>query len=487
MLFRILAVALGCAETIAARNSMGPDGRSYLEVARSYLRHDWPTAINAYWGPLYSWLSATVLGLVNPSWRWEYPTIHAMNFAIYLVTIAAFEYFWGGIQRSESGLPLLILWAFGYSNFLWLTLGYVWIVTPDPCVETMVFLIAGLMVRIRRSPETKYFVWLGIALAFGYFAKAVLFPMAFVFLAVLFLAHAPPKKIAWSAAIFLAISAPQILLLSHAKQHVTFGESGPLTLVWSNWNVPVRNWQGQPAGNGMPTHPTRQIHRHPAVFEFNGPIIASYPPWYDPSYWNEGLRFHFVSGAVLGHAAQNAKRILSYFLQPKAWALAMLILGVLSARSSVAGIATHWILILPALVAFAMYSLTFAEARYMTAWQMLVWAAFLFGLRIRGESRKRILPWLAGFTAAIMLLASANGIRAMFVYGRHDDATADYRIVEELQQLGLRGGQKVAAIGFDNDAHWAYLARLFVVAEIDLDQTCEFWSATPETQQEVLD
>jgi hypothetical protein len=165
----------------------------------------------------------------------------------------------------------------------------------------------------------------------------------------------------------------------------------------------------------------------------------------------------------------------------------MLILVVLSARSSFTGIATHWILILPAVTAFAMYSLTFAEARYMTAWQMLVWAAFLFGLRIRGESRKRILPWLAGFTAAIMLLASANGIRAMFVYGRHDDATTDYRIVEELQQLGLRGGQKVAAIGFDNDAHWAYLARFFVVAEIDLDQTCEFWSATPDTPQEVLD
>src|SRR6266851_753803 len=166
--FQITAIALGSAETIAARHSIRPDSRSYLEIARAYLRHDWAMAVNAYWSPLYSWLAAIVLGVTRPSWRWEYPTIHAMNFMIYLVTITAFEFFWSGIQRSESGVPRPILWALGYSLF----------------------------------------IWLGVALAFGYFAKAVLFPMAFVFLLSLLLARVPLKKIAWSAAIFLAISAP---------------------------------------------------------------------------------------------------------------------------------------------------------------------------------------------------------------------------------------------------------------------------------------
>jgi len=249
--------------------------------------------------------------------------------------------------------------------------------------------------------------------------------------------------------------------------------------------VPIRNWQGQPAGNGTPTHPTRQIYQHPAVFEFNGPINASYPPWYDPSYWNEGLRFHFVPSVVLKHVLHNAKQILSCFLHPRVWALAMLILAVLSTRSSFAGIAAHWFLLVPAIAVFAMYSLTFAEFRYMSAWVMLVWAAFLFGLRISGEY-KRILPCLAGITAAVMLLASAYGIRGQFAY-RHDDATGDYRIVEGLQKLGVDGGEKVAAIGFDNDAHWAYLSRLSIIAEIDADQTCEFWSATAATQREVLE
>lgn len=484
--FRILAVGFGLVETISSRNSMGPDGRSYLEVARAFLRHDWPTAINAYWSPLYSWISAAVLGVIHPSWRWEYPTIHAMNFVIFLGTVAAFEFFWRGIQRSELGVPNLTLWIFGYSLFLWLTIGLLWTVTPDQCVETIVLLIAGLLVRIRRNPETKYFSWLGIALASGYFSKAVLFPMAFVFLAVLLMARVPPKKIAWAALIFLAISAPQIMLLSHAKQHLTFSDSAPLTLAWSNWNIPVRNWQGLPIGSGTPLHPTRLIHHHPAVFEFSGPVNASYPPWYDPSYWNAGLRFPFIPGILFTHAVHNTKQILSYFLQPKVWALAMFILAVLSKRASFAGVTAHWFFLLPAIAAFAMYSLTFAESRYMASWQLLVWAAFLFGLRVR-ESARPILPWLAGATAAVMLLSSANGIRAEFAHGRHDDATADYPTVEELQQLGVREGQKVAAIGFGNDAHWAYLARLSVVAEIDLDQTCEFWSVPPATQAEVLD
>jgi len=481
--FRTLAIILGAAQTIAARNSTGPDARSYLEIARAYLRHDWTMAINAYWSPLYSWLSALTLALTHPSWRREYPTIHLMNYLIYLVAIAAFEFFWKGIQRADSAVPNLISWVFGYSLFLWLTVGELSLAGPDLCAAVMVYLIAGLVVRIMSNPEMKHFVWLGVALAFGYFAKAVLFPMAFVFLLVLLTARASPRRIACAAAIFLAIAAPQILLLSHAKRHFTFSESGPLTLVWSVWNVPIRDWQG---GNGVPVHPTRQIYQHPAVFEFNGPIYASYPPWYDPSYWNEGLRFHFDSRVVLKHVLHNAGQILFYFLQPRAWVLAMLILAVLSARSSLAGIAVHWFLLVPALAAFAMYSLTFAEFRFMPPWEVLAWAAFLFGLRIK-ESRQRILPWLASLTAAVMLLASANGIRGQFAHGRHDDATPDYQIVEGLQKLGIHSGEKVAAIGFDNDANWAYLARLAIIAEINADQACEFWSATPSAQEVILE
>jgi hypothetical protein len=58
LLFRTIAILLGATQLVIARNGIGPDSRSYSEIARAYLRHDWAMAINAYWSPLYSWLIA---------------------------------------------------------------------------------------------------------------------------------------------------------------------------------------------------------------------------------------------------------------------------------------------------------------------------------------------------------------------------------------------------------------------------------------------
>jgi len=61
-LFAVLAVALALAQIVVGRNTFGPDPRSYLELARAILRHDWAMVINAYWSALYPWLLAAALG-----------------------------------------------------------------------------------------------------------------------------------------------------------------------------------------------------------------------------------------------------------------------------------------------------------------------------------------------------------------------------------------------------------------------------------------
>jgi hypothetical protein len=66
VLARVVALLLGATQHVIARNGFGPDSRSYSEIARAYLRHDWAMAINAYWSPLYSWLIAIALQLVSP-------------------------------------------------------------------------------------------------------------------------------------------------------------------------------------------------------------------------------------------------------------------------------------------------------------------------------------------------------------------------------------------------------------------------------------
>ena len=40
---------------------LNPDGISYLSIAQKYLDGDFKDAVNAYWGPLYSWLMMPLL------------------------------------------------------------------------------------------------------------------------------------------------------------------------------------------------------------------------------------------------------------------------------------------------------------------------------------------------------------------------------------------------------------------------------------------
>jgi hypothetical protein len=85
-LFRSVAAILAIVEITLARNTFGPDPRSYMELSRAILRHDWAMVPNAYWSALYPWLLAAVLGVVKPSLRWEFPVAHAFSFPMLLAS-----------------------------------------------------------------------------------------------------------------------------------------------------------------------------------------------------------------------------------------------------------------------------------------------------------------------------------------------------------------------------------------------------------------
>jgi hypothetical protein len=78
---------------------MGADGISYLDIGDAYWRGDWPTAINAMWSPFYSWLTGLTLLVFQPSPYWEFTVIQLLNFAIYLLSLAAFAFFLRELRR----------------------------------------------------------------------------------------------------------------------------------------------------------------------------------------------------------------------------------------------------------------------------------------------------------------------------------------------------------------------------------------------------
>ncbi|MGO9863359.1 MAG: hypothetical protein ACLPLR_07100 [Terriglobales bacterium] len=502
-LFRCLATGLAAAETYVARNSILPDSTSYLDLARAYLRHDWAMTINAYWSPLYAWLLALTLGLTEPSLRWVYPVAHAMNALVFLGCLAAFEFFWTGmLDHSEyrfaggESRPLTprTLWILGYSLFIWMTIGtMISVVNPDLCVAAIVWLIAGIVIRLRAARDDAWpsRIGFGLALGLGYLAKAVMFPAGFIFV----LASVPEWhrwKSWWRAGVvvlvFLSVAAPQIILLSRVKGRPTFSDTGKLAYAWYNYDLPLRNWQGDEPGSGKPLHPTRKVHDAPAVFEFNGPIRGSYPPWQDPSYWNDGMRPGFEVGKIAKHTEQRLELSLALLWLPKSWFIGIvLILVAADIRATGNELASYWYLLLPGAALLGMYALTFIAYRYLPPWLMLLWAAVLFAVRTRGRfAETTVYRRLPGLIAIALIAAIAYGAYGQSRDGREDDATPDYATAEGLGKLGLPPGTRVGAIGFDFDVHWAYLGGYSVVAEIESTEECAFWAASPAVRSDVL-
>jgi hypothetical protein len=391
-------------------------------------------------------------------------------------------------------IPAAQMWILGYSLFIWLTVGdLILLINPDLCVTAIVLLVAGLLIRIEVSAGAQrwLYVWIGIGLGVGYLAKAILFPMAFVFVGMMIaLSGRALRRQRWCIAvtllIFVAIASPEIALLSHSKGRVTFSDTGKLNFAWYNYNLPDRNWQGEPPGSGTAAHPTRKVFDQPAVYEFNGPLRSNYAPWYDPSYWNEGLSPAFKLGTVARHAIHEAFELGSLLMHPTAW-LAGIFLIVLGCdlRETYKGITSNWYLMVISAVAFALYCLTLVQGRFLPPWEMLLWGAVLAGVRLR-RATAFLCKGLTALVSLAMVAAIAHLVYGESVHGFHNDARAEYATAEGLKEMGLQPGDRVGAIGFDNDAHWAYLAGLYVVAEINTDDTCLFWSESPAVQSQVL-
>src|SRR5688572_21634939 len=269
--FRLMALILGGLHTWAAITSysINPDGIVYLDMGEAYLRGDWEMAINAYWSPFYSWLLGLGLNLLHPPMQWEFAVVQLVNFLLYLIALGCFTFFWRQLmqyQRNKAklgfygGPVMLPEWAWltlGYSLFIWTSLSLieVWSVTPDMCVAALVYLAAGLMIRIRGGCTTRRtFALLGLILGLAYLSKAIMFPLTFVFLGVNLFSGGNFRRggqlTLLAFVVFVLVAGPFIMALSAAKGRLTFGDSGKLNYARYVNGLPDAHWQGERPGNG---------------------------------------------------------------------------------------------------------------------------------------------------------------------------------------------------------------------------------------------
>ena len=485
---------------------------AYLDIGDAYWRGDWHNAINAYWSPLYSWILGGAMTMLRPTIHWEFAVVKLVNFAIYIGAIATFDRFLREfIAFSESKthdgfrVPRAAWLVLGCVMFLWTSLSWIGVSsdTPDMLVAALVYLAATLVLCIRAGGGLVSFAALGAVVAAAYLAKAAMFPIAFVFIAVASLVVRSRPGALISIASFAVVAAPFIIAISVAKGRPTFGEAGRLNYAWQVTRdvQPFRFWRGQSGPGGTPLHPPRTLAERPRTFEFAKPVGGTYPPWHDPSYWYEGVTTRFRPAGQLVALRSSTIYYVRLFgaLFTVAWLAAAAAGGNLP--SSLRAVTATWPVSVPALAAVGVYWIgadlrasdipTQPSSRFIGAFATMLLLSLVAGLRSKNTQpgRRRLGVIAALFVAAVvgaLVFDAAKRVeRATDPEGRISND--QIRVAERLAALGVHRGDDVALVGsyiFPHQ-HWARLTRAHIVAEVfDGDL---FWEQPPEARAGILE
>jgi hypothetical protein len=525
---------LGIVEAWHKRGYYTTDAISYLDISRAIPRHDWRMVFNSLWSVGYPFLISVIRPLFPATAQGEWNAIHVLNLLILLFSYGTFLYLLRSIQAGWAAAPAeerlakeQFFFFAGYCIFVCteLCINAPSRVSPDPLVDGMFFAAVATMIQLIRNPSPMRAAILGVILGLGYLAKTIFLPISAIILLVTVCAllqkrHKRALLFPVAAGVVLAaIAIPYAAGLSWALGRWTFGESGSL-----NYNFHVNllprytNWQGGPAANGTPIHPTHLLLNDPPFFEFAEPFHNTYPPFGNAAYWYEGYR-HFWSAKYQAIATVRNLFYLAGILKklPIAYAIAgvvlVLVLRRRLRREWLKRITALWPLFLPPLLAVGLYVLSHLEDRYLAGYlATLALAPFAAlgaaQLNLSRTLRRSIIAVLAlGATATFAMVNGPAVARAIHHKSSSDDP--EWKLAAYLRQAGLKPGDKVGAIGGPNaECTWAYLDQLRIVAEVGGrpydphpgphdrwwsnrnnepdDAVQKFWSSSPETQAKIM-
>lgn len=498
-----------------ARYKMDPDGVSYLDMGDQYWRGNWHAALNAYWSPLYSWMTGLMFRLTKPSMRWEYPEAHLLNFVLFMAVLFSYEFFWRVLLESRrdvwTGASRRYAWMLGYLVFAIYYFGcafkeYLGVdglaaVTPDLIVAALGYLTFGLLLLFSAERlGVRSSCLIGIALGVAYLAKAVMFPFGLVVMATLFAVCWRSRggwlKMGAALICFIAISAPFIALLSWNNHHLTFGDSAKPNIAWHvNGGWPHRiHWQGSGAVRAHPQHPTRKIMTWPEVYEFGTPVAGTYPVWYDPSYWWAGADSKLHPGLEVVRVVQGLAELGFYLIMPPGMITATVLLIFFCSdriKDAWLQLTGFWPVLLPSIALFLMYSMIVWWPRYISWILVTAFSCLIASVNISTEVRRESVFQAAGLALGAIFI----GVVVQDVNGNRVDnriSVKNVETAEQLQAMGIEPGSQVAVIGDGfTEEYWARLDRVEIVAEVPRtletgDSAAAFWSSNPEAKQAVL-
>jgi hypothetical protein len=379
-------------------------------------------------------------------------------------------------------------------------------------------LLALLTLRIQSGRAALgTYVLFGLSLGLAYLdrtAVAALSPFYFLALGgILWKSRRPivvPLLVALAA--FAMVAAPFMAALSWNYGKLTIGESGKLNYGWEvNGAARSVHWQGEPGDIGTPLHPTRQILKEPVpVFEYGEPVSGPYPPWYDPSYWYDGIKMQFHALNQARVAASNASMFaIIFFLTPAAGIVAFL---VVTGRGRVGWprnwLRDHWAVVLPALAGVATYCLVFVDKRYVAGFVVILWITVLVNAtRPAGAFVDRAVQWICLLFALGIFVPRFAGptkyVADDLIHRREREWNVNWMLAQRFAALGVKPGDKVGYIDVGMNADWVRVDGVKVVAEVPVrydrhwgitnfvtlneDNTRSFFRCGAPARQEVYD
>jgi hypothetical protein len=488
----LISICVAAIMAWPARNHhVAVDCVSYLDLAREVSSGDLSALGNSYWSAAYPALIGAGFFLLRPSAAHEVAVLQLVDFIISVVTLGAFTLFFRNWSRSHSdfeqasGTDKGLFTLFAFATFLWF--GFysirVTLTTPDMLVAAQVLFVAAMGCRVSRPDAGwKHFAGLGALLGLGIYVKAALFPLAFAFIALLFisLARRPdrPRRrlfafLAVTTAMCAAVATPLIVGMSLEAGRFTAGDTGKLAYLWSvdEFKPNAVGWTGgTPPQYGTPLHPPRKLMENPAVLEFATPIPGTYPLWHSPGYWYAGAKPVFILRKQVAAILRSLEEYVQIGFRAIGFiggALLLFVLSMVKGKRAHKWRVSLWLLAWP-LVGCAMYALVLTFERYVAAFLLLLCLEIYGALVFRMERRVAVAVCAVALLVALTPLAQLVGksVVTSVRQFRHPVREEYVTAANNLQHLGLQPGDKVAFVGFAASCYYAQYDRLHVVSQV---------------------
>lgn len=445
----IIAIAYGVWFAWLSRYAINPDGVSYLDIGDAWWHGDFRAAVNPYWSPMYSWILGGILRLLKPSMVWEFPAVHLANFLIYLASLACFE-----VLLKQLDIKGAWLHSVAYSLFIFGALGLIGMqtVTPDMLVSAFVYLLAALSLKTCRSVNRRNALLYGAVLGLAYLAKTVLLPIGLVFLTVTALITRK-RILVWSLLAYSVLAVPWIGVCSTLKHRATIGESGKHEyLIYVNKIEPFY----------PPQSPrTVLLSSNPRVYDLSM-VNGTYPPWLDPSYWQDGIKPEWDLSGILARVRWSAFLYFAMLVSPR-WQL-NLVIAFLFAAVTGSEFKAHrsWLCIaVPCSVALLAYVPLIVEPRYVAAFMLVLWLLFFVGLRIKTPVAAFIILSTLLITAWDVSMPLSSSRRSEFAQAAAAALDRDHLQHDRIALISSEAWEDTAG----RASYIARLAKAHIVAE----------------------